>query len=185
MKVTTTDGMLQVYRDRDLSSSIVATLPRGVDIQLGDKTLYEGREWMEATLEDGSVGHVLAPSARSHTTFDPIPAVEVPVSKENEKARTNLRWYGVLWLVLAVLQFALREYGIAKWGFVCAAVGAINLAYPVRQLLIVNGLAMIGVGIGNFLGLYGGDLSFIAFVGITQALWGLRLLAKFLVGDKS
>jgi hypothetical protein len=61
--------MLQVYQNRDLSSAVIAQTPKGHEIQLGDATVHEGREWMEATLEDGSVGYVLGPNARSHTSI--------------------------------------------------------------------------------------------------------------------
>src|SRR5256885_1054684 len=32
-------------------------------------TVCEGREWLQATLPDGTVGYVLGPSVRGHTTF--------------------------------------------------------------------------------------------------------------------
>ena len=47
----------------------MAQVSKGTEIQLSAATVHEGREWTEATLEDGSVGYVLGPSARSHTTL--------------------------------------------------------------------------------------------------------------------
>jgi len=73
LRVTTTDDMLQVYQDRDLSMNAVAQLSKGSEIQLGAATMHEGREWMEAILEDGRVGYVLGPSARGHTTLGGTP----------------------------------------------------------------------------------------------------------------
>jgi hypothetical protein len=69
-KVTTTDDTLRIYRDRDLNSSVIAPVAKGVAVQLEAATIYEGREWMRATLEDGTVGYVLGSSARGHTTLD-------------------------------------------------------------------------------------------------------------------
>lgn len=68
-KVTTTDDMLRVYQDRDLSSTVIVQASKGLDIRLGAATVHEGREWIEATVEDGSAGYILGPSARSHTTM--------------------------------------------------------------------------------------------------------------------
>jgi hypothetical protein len=69
--VTTTDAMLVIYQDRDLSSSVVVQVSKDVEIQLGYPVIHDGREWMEATLKDGTVGYVLGPNARSHTTLRP------------------------------------------------------------------------------------------------------------------
>lgn len=68
-KVTTTDDTLQIYRCTDLSSNVVARVPSGHVIELGDVEECDGREWISATLEDGTVGYLLAPSARGHTTL--------------------------------------------------------------------------------------------------------------------
>src|SRR5262249_40670446 len=53
---------------RDLSSSVIATLPKGSSIQLGALEESGGQEWIEATLEEGRIGYVLGPSALGHTT---------------------------------------------------------------------------------------------------------------------
>jgi hypothetical protein len=70
-KVVTTDETLHVYQMRHLSSTVVAQLSTGIEIELGDATVYEGREWMEASV-GGTVGYVLGPAARSHTTLGAI-----------------------------------------------------------------------------------------------------------------
>jgi hypothetical protein len=66
-RLRTLDDALQVYQSCDFNSPVVAQLPRGAEIQLGAASEFEGREWLEATLLDGSTGYVLGPSARSHT----------------------------------------------------------------------------------------------------------------------
>ena len=68
-KVTITDGTLQVYQARNLSSAVIISLARGQELQLGAAEILEGREWVEAYLEDGGIGYVLGPSVRSHTTL--------------------------------------------------------------------------------------------------------------------
>jgi hypothetical protein len=73
-KVTTTDGALQVFREPDLESTVIAHVPKGVELQLGAATVFEGCEWIEATFEE-NVGYVLGLHAHAHTTFDydPLP----------------------------------------------------------------------------------------------------------------
>lgn len=68
-KVTATDDTVQIYQCRDLDSSVIAHVPQGHQIQLGTAEVFEGREWVEAILEDGTVGYILGPTARGHTTF--------------------------------------------------------------------------------------------------------------------
>jgi len=67
--VTATDDGLQIYRDRDLGSLFARTIQKGDAIQLGARNIHEGREWIEATLSDGTVGFILGPAARGHTTM--------------------------------------------------------------------------------------------------------------------
>lgn len=68
-KVTATDDLLEVYQDRDLGSRVIAQLTKGLEIQLGEASVHEGREWIEVTLQNGSAGFVLGPGARGHTTL--------------------------------------------------------------------------------------------------------------------
>jgi hypothetical protein len=67
--VTTTDDKLQLYQDRDLCSLILRKIGKGVVVQLGAKSEFEGREWLEAVVER-QAGYVLGPSARSFTTLE-------------------------------------------------------------------------------------------------------------------
>jgi hypothetical protein len=67
--VTASDDTLELYQARDLGSAVIAKLAKGSRIDLGTPIEWNGREWMQATLDDGTVGYVLAPSARSHTTL--------------------------------------------------------------------------------------------------------------------
>jgi len=82
-RVTTTDDRLQVYRQRDLASTIVH-VPKGVGLKLSDSSVFEEREWMEATLEDGTVGYILGPAARGHTTLGGSLSAAEEVLKEIE-----------------------------------------------------------------------------------------------------
>src|SRR5258707_7068820 len=68
-KITTIDEALQVYSDRDLNSAVVAQLSKGVEIHLGSSTIFEGRQWIEATVEGANSGFLLYSSACGHTTL--------------------------------------------------------------------------------------------------------------------
>jgi hypothetical protein len=66
-KVRTLDDALRVFQDHDLTSPVIGQLPKDVEIQLGGVLEIEGREWVEATLSDGTTGYLVSASARSHT----------------------------------------------------------------------------------------------------------------------
>lgn len=67
--VTTTDDTLRVLASPDLHSEVLAQLPKGTVVKLGDVATFDQREWMKLTLEDGTSGYALAPSVRGHTTL--------------------------------------------------------------------------------------------------------------------
>jgi hypothetical protein len=69
LKVTVTDGTLQVYQARDFNSTVILRLARGSELELGASQVFDGREWIEANSGNGSIGYVLGPSVRSHTTL--------------------------------------------------------------------------------------------------------------------
>ncbi len=75
-RVTTTDDTLQVYREHDLDSDVIARLANGVEIQFGTAVQSEGRAWIEANIDGGNVGWVLASSARGHTTLDAVQIIQ-------------------------------------------------------------------------------------------------------------
>ena len=91
MKATfrTTDDTLQVYAGRDLSSGIIARLPKSREIQLSAGEVFERREWMEATLSDGTVGYTLGPSARGHTTLGATPSASTHVAASGYSKGSN------------------------------------------------------------------------------------------------
>src|SRR5580658_8339143 len=68
-RVTTTDDLLQAYRYRDLTSGVLCQFSKGLEVSLGAVTIHDGHQWIEVALHDGTVGFVLGPSARGHTTF--------------------------------------------------------------------------------------------------------------------
>lgn len=66
-RIRTTDNAVRILQAHDLNSTVVAELPGGTEVQLGAASEIDGREWLEATLQDGSSGYVLGPIARGHS----------------------------------------------------------------------------------------------------------------------
>jgi len=67
-RARTIDGAVRVFQDRDLNSAMKSEVPQGVVLHLGVASEVGGREWVEATLPDGTSGYVLGANVRSHTT---------------------------------------------------------------------------------------------------------------------
>jgi hypothetical protein len=128
--VTSTDDGLQIFAARDLDSNVLARIPKDVEVELGDTSIVEGREWFQATLKDGTSGFVLAPSARGRTSLasersalagiadnerkqkpmeapQPSPSEELGLNELTRKARRSVGIPGVLWGVLNALMFSL------------------------------------------------------------------------------
>jgi hypothetical protein len=98
-----------------------------------------------------------------------------------ERVKAYLRRAGIGWLIVAGLQFTLFGFLDPSWGFVCLVLGVLNLAFPVRALMLVNGLALIGIGIMNCAhSAPGGGWS---VFGMMQGFWGFKELVRFGKGD--
>lgn len=98
------------------------------------------------------------------------------------KMRAYLRMWGVIWLIAAVIQFFLHGFLSAAWGVVCVALGVIDLAFPFRPVIVVNGVVIIVVGLGNAAGTMvpGSAVSLEPlWFGIVQILAGARILMRF------
>lgn len=85
--VTTIDDSLQILADRGLNADIVASLPKGTEVELGETSTVDGREWIAAKLKAGASGFVLAPSARGHTTLASESMVLVGIAPAEKSAQ--------------------------------------------------------------------------------------------------
>ena len=77
-RVSTVNDTLLLYQACDLGSNVITKLAKGSRMELSTAEEVGGREWMQAILEDGTVGYVLAPSARSHTTLATTSSSSLP-----------------------------------------------------------------------------------------------------------
>lgn len=136
--VITTDDSLRILADRNLSSDVLALVPKGTEIELGGTSTLDGREWIQAKLKSGRSGYVLAPSARGHTTLASERTVLVGMAPTDRSAHQDapdpLAGVGG-WLILLIFAlFAgpiLTPYGISvmseiltdPWFFTAGVVG--------------------------------------------------------------
>ena len=92
-----------------------------------------------------------------------------------EGMRRELRGWGVGLMVLGVVHLFI-PFLDPVWGIVIMAVGALNLLLPRRGMFIVNGIALLLVGLMNIFG--GGFGGFTIFSGF-QIFWGVQEFQKF------
>ncbi len=124
--VTTTDDTLQVFAARDLESNMLVRIPTGAEVELGETGTVEGREWIQATLKDGTSGFVLAPSARGHTTLASERSVLVGIAlTDNQRQHKPSGLSGVGgWLIVPILSLLVQplliSYGVALHGEIWA-----------------------------------------------------------------
>jgi len=121
--VNTIDDFLQILADRDVNSEVLASLPKGAAVELGEASQLGGREWMQATVKEGTSGFVLAPSARGHTTLASERLVPAGIALTDKRARENrpdpLAGVGgwlILLLVGLLLTPVLTVYAVAVFG---------------------------------------------------------------------
>jgi hypothetical protein len=121
--VNTIDDFLQILADRDVNSEVLASLPKGAAVELGEASQFDGREWMQATVKEGTSGFVLAPSARGHTTLASERPVPAGIALTDKRARENrpdpLAGVGgwlILLLVGLLLTPVLTVYAVAVFG---------------------------------------------------------------------
>ncbi|MBE9506815.1 MAG: hypothetical protein IMY86_02090 [Chloroflexi bacterium] len=109
--------------------------------------------------------------------------------KTVEDMKKDLRNWGIGLILLGVLHFLLSGFLDPVWGAVIVVVGVLNLLIRRRGMFIVNGLALIGVGIMNIVsmcsslsaGASGGGAVSTPWVvmGLFQIGWGVQEIRKY------
>lgn len=88
----------------------------------------------------------------------------------------ELRKWGIGLIILGVAHFVLAEFLDPTWGAVIIVLGIANLAVRHAAMFVVNGLALMLVGILNIAA--GGTGSWSIF-GVMQLYWGVREIRKY------
>ena len=98
--------------------------------------------------------------------------------------KKDLREWGVGMILWGVLSLIFTKFLDPVWGIVIIILGLVNLVVMKRGMYIINGLALIFVGISNistifFTILNSGISSFWVAYGFMQIGWGFREIIKF------
>lgn len=101
------------------------------------------------------------------------------LKKTLTEIRKRLRRWGIGLIVLGILHFALAGILDPIWGVVIIILGVLNLSLPYRGMFIANGLALMIVGVLNFLGNLASGGTFWSGFGIMQVIWGIREIRSF------
>jgi len=88
----------------------------------------------------------------------------------------ELRAWGIAFIILGVIHFLLSGFLDPVWGIVLVVLGVLNLSIRARGMFIVNGLALLAVGLMNILS---GGLGGWTMFGVLQLYWGVKEFVKF------
>lgn len=96
----------------------------------------------------------------------------------------ELRGWGIGLIVMGIISLFLRDILDPVWGIVIIILGILNLIIRHRSMFIVNGIALIAVGVLNIIStvaaLSGGSGNYFWPVfGVLQIGWGISEIRKF------
>lgn len=100
-----------------------------------------------------------------------------PIS--GEEIQKDLRGMGIGMMVVGVISILLRNFLNPIWGALLILLGILNLVIKDRIMYIVNGIALIGVGIFNILAIITASSAFWLLFGFMQIGWGISEIKKF------
>ena len=132
-----------------------------------------------------SVDTTVAEEAQAETLSetDGMEGAEGKVSDAytQESMKKDLRGWGIWLIILGFIHFAFAGLLDPVWGAIIIVIGILNLCIQRRGMFIVNGCALVLVGIMNIAA--GGGLW--AVFGVLQIIWGSKEIKKYsLVGRK-
>ena len=107
-----------------------------------------------------------------------IAETEGPAAKKRPDMKKELRTWGFGLMVLGSVHLFVKFLDPA-WGVVIIVIGLLNLLVPKRGMFIVNGLALLFVGIMNIAAAKEAGQGGWAVFGILQIIWGVQEIRKF------
>jgi len=96
-----------------------------------------------------------------------------------ESLKGELRKWGVALIILGVIHFALAGFLDPVWGVVILVIGTLNLFILKPQMLIVNGGALILVGLINIITTLAIGFSGWVIFGGFQIYWGIQEIVRY------
>jgi len=105
-------------------------------------------------------------------------------TKTTADLKKDLRGWAIGLIIWGMLSFIFTQYFDPVWGGVIIILGIVNFFVINRAMYIVNGLALIFVGILNIIAIFSrisilGISSFWISYGVMQIIWGFREIIKF------
>lgn len=103
-------------------------------------------------------------------------AVATTSEDQRDAMRKELGGWGGGFVVMGILHLALAGFLDPVWGIVLIVLGVLNLIIRYRGMFIVNGIALIVVGLMNA---FGGAFGLWSLFGAFQIYWGIKEIAKY------
>ncbi|HHS14192.1 MAG TPA: hypothetical protein ENN03_10565 [bacterium] len=118
--------------------------------------------------------------AETSTAPGAVDAVETEKEKteketevfSEEKVKKELQGWGIGLIVLGIIHLVVSKFLDPTWGIVIIVLGIANLALMKPWLFVVNGVALIAVGIMNF-------ATPLRVLGVFQIVWGIQEFVKY------
>lgn len=101
--------------------------------------------------------------------------------KNSEALKKDLKGWGISLLAIGVLSIIFSKMLDPIWGVVLIVLGIVNLLIRHRAMFIINGLALIFIGVLNAISIIGASsgFSFWLVFGVFQIIWGIQEIKKY------
>lgn len=101
--------------------------------------------------------------------------------KSSELLKKDLKGWGISLLAIGVLSIVFSSVLDPIWGVVLIVLGILNLLIRHRAMFIVNGLALIFIGVMNAISVFGSGsgFNFWLMFGVFQVVWGVQEIKKY------
>jgi len=101
--------------------------------------------------------------------------------KNSDILKKDLKGWGISLLAIGVLSIIFSSMLDPVWGVVLIVLGIINLLIRHRAMFIINGLALIFIGVLNILSVLGASSGFNFWMGfgVFQIIWGVQEIKKY------
>ncbi len=91
----------------------------------------------------------------------------------------DLRSMGIGMLIIGVLSLILSSILDPIWGIILIGLGILNLIIKNRMMYIVNGVALVAVGLLNIITIVYSSTPLWILFGVMQIIWGVSEIKKF------
>lgn len=108
-----------------------------------------------------------------------VPLTVKEVKNEIREFKNEIRGWAIPLILIGVAHLIFRNFLNPIWGIVLIVLGIVNLAIPVPAMVIVNGLALIVVGISNIFTICATGNHYWAMLGLFQIGLGVSEIGKY------